>query len=77
MTRGEGGAKRVENKGFFYYYYYYQIFVVKVQEMTWSGSYGENKTQNPKRTNKRNIRNKSLELRSVPVPGPHLGAKLT
>ena len=33
----------------------YHIFVVKVQEIAWSASYGENRTQNPKRTNKGNI----------------------
>ena len=31
-----------------------------VQEIAWSASYGENKTQNPKRTNKRNIRHQKL-----------------
>jgi len=60
----------------FYFYFLYHIFVVKVQEIAWSASYGENKTQNPKRTNKRNIRHqKTLQLGSVPVPGPHTGAK--
>jgi len=57
-------------------FFLYHILVVKVQEIAGSGSYGENKTQNPKRTNKRNIRNNSLQLGSVPVPGPHMGAKL-
>jgi len=64
---------------FFYFLFFlflYHIFVVKVQEIAWSASYGENKTQNPKRTNKGNIRNNSLQLGSVPVPGPHTGAKL-
>jgi len=60
---------------FFYFFYLYHIFVVKVQEIAWSASYGENKTQNPKRTNKGNIRNNILHLGSVLVPGPHTGAK--
>jgi len=55
---------------------YHNIFVVKVQEIAWSVSYGENKTQNPKRTNKGNIRNNSLQLGSIPVPGPQTGVKL-
>ena len=68
------------NKGlflFFYFYFYflYHIFVVKVQEIAWSASYGENKTQNPKRTNKGKIGHQSLHLGSVPVPGPHTGTK--
>jgi len=70
----------VENKGlffiFFIFIFIYHIFVVKVQEIAWSASYGENKTQNPKRTNKGNIRNISLQLGSVPVRGPHTGTKL-
>jgi len=61
---------------FFFFLFLYHIFVVKVQEIAWSASYGENKTQNPKRTNKGNIRNISLQLGSVPVPGPHTGTKL-
>ena len=33
----------------FFFFFLYHIFVVKVQEIAWSASYGENKTQNPKR----------------------------
>ena len=55
---------------------FYHIFGVKVQEIAWRASYGENKTQNPKGTNKGNIGNTTLQLGSVPVPGPHTGAKL-
>jgi len=78
----EGGAdeKDGEMEGFFFSFFFflflYHIFVVKVQEIAWSASYGENKTQNPKRTNKGNIRNTTLRLGSVPVPGPHTGTKL-
>ena len=61
---------------FFYIFFLYHIFVVKVQEIAWSASYGENKTHNPKRTNKGTIWNISLQLGSVPVPGPHTGTKL-
>jgi len=61
---------------FLFFLFLYHIFVVKVQEIAWSASYGENKTQKPKRTNKGNIRNYSLHLGSVPVPGPHTGTKL-
>jgi len=38
----------------------YHILVVKVQEIAWSASYGENRTQNPKRTNKRNFRHQII-----------------
>jgi len=64
--------------GFFFFFFLFlcHIFVVKVQEIAWSASYGENKTQKPKRTNKGTIRNISLQLGSVPVPGPHTGTKL-
>jgi len=41
---------------FFLLFFLYPIFVVKVEEIAWSASYGDNKTQNPKRTNKGNIR---------------------
>jgi len=61
---------------FLYFYFLYHIFVVKVQEITWSASYGENKTQKPKRTNKGNIWNSALQMGFVPVPGPHTGMKL-
>jgi len=44
----------------FLFFFLYHIFVVKVQEIAWSASYGENKTQNPKRTNKGNIRHQTL-----------------
>jgi len=59
MTGGVEGAECKEKGGFFIlflFYFLYHIFVVKVQEIAWSASNGENKTQNPKRTNKRNIR---------------------
>jgi len=71
-----GGADEKDERGrgfFFSFFFLYHIFVVKVQEIAWSASYGENKTQNPKRTNKGNIRNNALQLGSVPVPGPHTG----
>jgi len=42
---------------FFLFFFLSHIFVVKVQEIAWSASYGENKTQKPKRTNKGNIWN--------------------
>jgi len=75
-----GGADEKDERGrglFFYFFIFlYHIFVVKVQEIAWSASYGENKTQNPRRTNKGNIRHQSLQLGSVPVPGPHTGATL-
>ena len=35
---------------FLFFYIIYSLF--KVQEIAWSASYGENKTQNPERTNK-------------------------
>ena len=60
----------------FFLFFLYYIFVVKVQEIAWSARYGENKTQNPKRTNQGNIRHqKTLQLGSVPVPGAHTGTK--
>ena len=45
---------------FFFLFFLYYIFVVKVQEIAWSASYGENKTKNPGRTNKGNIRHQKL-----------------
>jgi len=77
-TAGGGADEKEEgNRGLFYFFLFlYHIFVVKVQEIAWSAGYGENKTQNPKRTNKGNILNISLQLGSVPVPGPHTGTKL-
>jgi len=77
MTGGVEGAERKGSEGvFFFFFFLYHIFVVKVQEIAWSASYGENKTQNPKRTNKGKIRHQSLQLGSVPVPGPHTGSTL-
>jgi len=59
--------------GFFSFYFLFlnHILVVKVQEIAWSASYGENKTQNPKCTNKGNIRrqkNSSAGVRTGPGP---------
>jgi len=65
-----------EGSFFLFFFYFYHIFVVKVQEIAWSASYGENKTQNPKRTNKGKVRHQSLQAGSVPVPGPHTGTTL-
>jgi len=60
----------------FFLLFLYHIFVVKVEDIAWSASYGENKTQNHKCTNKGNIRRqKTLQLGSVLVPGPHTGTK--
>ena len=43
-----GGADEKDegDRGFFifFFFFYYQVFVVKVQETTWSASYGRNKT---------------------------------
>jgi len=70
-----GGADEKDGarEGSFFFFFLSHIFVVKVQEIAWCASYGENKTQKPKRTDKGNIRNQSLHLGSVPVPGPHTG----
>ena len=61
---------------FLFYFILYDIFIVKVQEIAWSASYSENKTQKPIQINKENIRNNPLQLGSIPVPGPHTGTKL-
>jgi len=59
-----GGADEKDegNRGLFFsfFLFLYHIFVVKVQEIAWSASYGENKTQKPKRTHKRNIKHQKL-----------------
>ena len=86
--RGDAGSKQRwtshrwggKSKGgvfffIFFYFFLYHIFVVTVQEIAWSASYGENKTQKPKRTNKGKIHHGSLQLGYVPGPGPHTGAK--
>jgi len=52
IARGGADEKAEENRCLFFLYH---IFVVKVQEIAWSASYDENKTQNPKQTNKGNI----------------------
>ena len=54
----------------FLFFYIYHIFVVKVQEIAWSASYGENKTQKPKRTNKgkSGTKNSSTGVRTGPRP---------
>jgi len=63
MTGGVEGAKEIGGLFFFFFFLFFSffflchIFVVMVQEIAWSASYGENKTQKPKRTNKGNIRN--------------------
>jgi len=49
MTGAVEGAERERGRGlffslFFFFFYYYHIFVVKVQEIAWSASYGQNKT---------------------------------
>jgi len=46
-VKNQGNKKR-----FLFSFFLYHIFVVKVPEIAWSASYGENKTQNPKQTNK-------------------------
>jgi len=55
---------------FFLSFFLYHIFVVKVQEIAWSASYGEKKTQNLKQTNKENIRHQitSAGVRTGPRP---------
>ena len=55
----------------------YHIFVVlRYKKSHRALAMAKTKPQNPKHTNKGNIRSKSLQLGSVPVPGPHMGAKL-
>jgi len=55
---------------FLFFIFIYHIFVVKVQEIAWSASYGENKTQKPKQTNKVNIQKplSSSGVRTSPRP---------
>ena len=75
-----GGGADEKDEGsegvFFIFIFLYHIFVVKVQEIAWRASYGENKTQHPKQTNKGKIQHQTLQLGSVPVPGPHTGPTL-
>ena len=54
---GEGSEGSVF---FFFFFLLYHIFVVKVQEIAWSASYGENKTQYPKQTKKGNLRQQKI-----------------
>jgi len=74
MTGGVEGAESERKYGaflfLFFFFFLYHIFVVKVQEIAWSANYGENKTQNPKQTNKVNIRhqNSSTGVRTGPRP---------
>jgi len=73
MTGGVEGAELEGNWRLFFIFIFiflYHIFVVKVQEIAWSASYGENKAQNPKQTNKGNIRhqNSSTGVRTRPRP---------
>ena len=70
-----------ENRGFFFsfflfLFFFYHIFVVKVQEIAWSSSDGENKTQNPKRTNKINIRHQSSSSGVRTGPRPTYGREI-
>jgi len=58
MTGAVEGPEREGNRGlllffilFLLFIFLYHIFVVKVQEIAWSATYGQNKTQNPKQTN--------------------------
>jgi len=62
---------------YFFFFFLYHIFVVKVQEIAWSASYGENKTQNPKRTNKRNIRHQNSSTGVRTGPRPTYGREIT
>jgi len=78
MTGGVEGGEREGSEGsfFFIFIFLYHIFVVKVQEIAWSASYGENKTQNPKRTNKRNIRNNTSSSGVRTGPRPTYGREI-
>jgi len=58
-----GGEVNARAESFLSFFFLYHIFVVKVQEIAWSASHGENKTQNPKQTNKRKIHDQSSVLR--------------
>jgi len=61
---------------FYFLFFLYHIFVVKVQEIAWSASYGENKTQNPKRTNKGNIRHQKTSAGVRTGPRPTYGREI-
>jgi len=66
-----GGEVRAREGSFlFLFFFLYHIFVVKVQEIAWSASYGENKTQKPKQTKKVNVRKplSSTGVRTGPWP---------
>ena len=78
MTGGVEGGEREGSEGsfFFIFIFLYHIFVVKVQEIAWSASYGENKTQNPKRTNKRKIRHQSSSTGVRTGPRPTYGHEI-
>ena len=60
----------------FFFFFLYHIFVFKVQEIAWSASYGENKTQNPKQTNKGNIRSNSSSTGVRTGPRPTYGHEI-
>jgi len=78
IAAGEADEKDEGHRGlflfflllFFTLFFLYHIFVLKVQEIAWSASYAENKTQNPKRANKGNITHQksSTGVRTGPRP---------
>jgi len=79
IAGGGGDAKDEGNRGLFFFsfsFFLYHIFVVNVQEIAWSASYGENKTQNPKRTNKGNIRHEISSAGVLTGPRPTYGREV-
>jgi len=74
MTGGVEGVEREKKiRGFLFFYFLYHIFVVKVQEIAWSASYGENKTH---RTNNPHLSHPLLGKSQAPqdqrTPFPHI-----
>ena len=83
MKEIPGSVKNEGNRGLFFFsftsfffFFLNHIFVVKVQEIGWSAGYGENKTQNPKRTNKRNIRHQHTSSGVSTGPRPTYGHEI-
>jgi len=64
------------NRGLFFLFFFYIIYLLRYKKSYEALAMTKTKPKSQNRTEKGNIRNTSLQLGSVPVPGPHMGTKL-
>ena len=76
-TGGKQASKKIGGFFFFFFFFFYIIYsLLRYKKSHGALAMAKTKPETQSELTKEKIRNISLQLGSVPVPGPHTGTKL-